>query len=85
MTDYKCFPRRLLASTFSCSGSGLRNLSLRLLSLPLSMCMLWLFYINIGDDNHGLFSKNGMVLNILGLTIGSSILTTISICEYLIE
>lgn len=48
------------------------------------MCMLWLFYTNIGDDSHGLFSKNGMILNILGLTIGSSILTTISICECII-
>lgn len=48
------------------------------------MCMLWLFYTNIGDDSHGLFSKNGMILNILGLTIGSSILTTISICECIV-
>lgn len=59
----------------------MKNLALRLLALPLTMCLLWLFYTNIGDDSHGLFSKNGLVLNILGLTIGSSILTTICICE----
>lgn len=73
--------RRLLASTFSCSAAGLTTLILRLFTMPLALCSLWLFYTNIGDDSHGLFSKNGLILNILGLTLGSSILTTISICR----
>lgn len=59
----------------------MKHLALRLFAMPLAMCLLWLFYTNIGDDSHGLFSKNGMILNIIALTIGSSVLTTISICE----
>jgi len=33
------------------------------------------------DDAHGFFTKNGMILNILGLSYGCGILTTISLCE----
>ncbi|CAO1427804.1 unnamed protein product [Diamesa hyperborea] len=70
---------RLLASTFSCGGTGFKTLFLRLFTLPLALSMLWLYYSQLGDDQHGFFSKNGMVLNVLGLSYGAGILTTVTL------
>ncbi|KAH8326162.1 hypothetical protein KR067_002648 [Drosophila pandora] len=70
---------KLLASTFSCGLVGMKTLFLRLLLLPLAMSMLWAFYLNVGDDAHGFFTRNGLILNILGLSYGCGILTTISL------
>ncbi|CAD7092218.1 unnamed protein product [Hermetia illucens] len=70
---------KLLASTFSCGVVGLKSLILRLFLLPLAMSLMWLFYSNVGNDSHGFFSKNGMILNIIGLSYGCGILTTISL------
>ncbi|XP_073815211.1 ATP-binding cassette sub-family G member 5 [Musca autumnalis] len=70
---------KLLASTFSCGTSGMKTLFLRLFILPLAMSLMWLFYTNVGDDSHGFFSKNGMILNVLGLAYGCGILSTISL------
>lgn len=33
--------------------------------------------IRFQDDQHGFFSKNSMILNVLGLSYGSGILTTV--------
>ncbi|XP_002032588.2 ATP-binding cassette sub-family G member 5 [Drosophila sechellia] len=70
---------KLLASTFSCGLVGMKTLFLRLLLLPLALSILWAFYTDVGDDSHGFFTKNGMILNILGLSYGCGILTTISL------
>ncbi|KAH8382363.1 hypothetical protein KR009_003091 [Drosophila setifemur] len=70
---------KLLASTFSCGLVGMKTLFLRLLLLPLAMSILWGFYTNVGDDARGFFTKNGLILNILGLSYGCGILTTISL------
>ncbi|KAG5671621.1 hypothetical protein PVAND_001814 [Polypedilum vanderplanki] len=70
---------RLLASTFSCGGTGLKTLFLRILALPTFLSLLWIFYNNIGDDSHGFFSKNSLVLNVLGFSYGVGILTTVSL------
>ncbi|BFF92855.1 ATP-binding cassette sub-family G member 5 [Drosophila madeirensis] len=70
---------KLLASTFSCGLVGMKTLFLRLLLLPIAMSMLWAFYTNVGDDAHGFFTRNGMILNILGLSYGCGILTTITL------
>lgn len=32
------------------------------------------------DDSKGFYSKNGMILNVLGISYGCGILSTISIC-----
>ncbi|XP_017848497.1 ATP-binding cassette sub-family G member 5 isoform X2 [Drosophila busckii] len=69
----------LLASTFSCGVVGMKTLFLRLLLLPLAMATLWAFYNNVGDDASGFFTRNGMILNILGLCYGCGILTTITL------
>lgn len=34
------------------------------------------------DDAHGFFSKNGLILNIIGLSYGCGILVTITLCEF---
>lgn len=73
---------RILAANFSCGWSGLKNLMLRLFILPIAMALMWILYSKAGDDNHGFFSKNGMILNILGLSYGIGILTTISLCMF---
>lgn len=73
---------RILATNFSCGWSGLKNLMLRLFVLPLAMGLLWILYSKTGDDSHGFFSKNGMILNILGYSYGVGILTTISLCKF---
>ncbi|XP_018791255.1 PREDICTED: ATP-binding cassette sub-family G member 5 [Bactrocera latifrons] len=70
---------KLLASTFSCGLSGMKALFMRLLLLPIAMALMWLFYTDVGDDTHGFFSKNGMILNIIGLAYGCGTLTTISL------
>ncbi|XP_063705688.1 ATP-binding cassette sub-family G member 5 [Culicoides brevitarsis] len=70
---------RLLAATFSCSHAGMKALFLRLFALPFMMGLIWLIYHQVGDDKQGFFSKNGMILNILGLSYGTGILTTISL------
>lgn len=71
---------KLLASTFSCGVAGMHALFLRLFLLSLAMSTLWLFYWNIGqDDSYGFFSKNGMILNVIGLAYGCGILTTVSL------
>ncbi|XP_055851987.1 ATP-binding cassette sub-family G member 5 [Episyrphus balteatus] len=70
---------KLMASTFSCGVAGMRSLFLRLFLLPIAMSTLWLFYWNIGDDSYGFFSKNGMILNVIGLSYGSGILSTVSL------
>ncbi|XP_033244502.1 ATP-binding cassette sub-family G member 5 isoform X1 [Drosophila miranda] len=70
---------KLLASTFSCGLVGMKTLFLRLLLLPIALSILWAFYTNVGDDAHGFFTRNGMILNILGLSYGCGILTTISL------
>ncbi|TMW40664.1 hypothetical protein DOY81_014256 [Sarcophaga bullata] len=67
---------KLLASTFSCGMAGMKSLFLRLFVLPIAMALMWLFYTNIG---HGFFSKNGMILNIIGLSYGCGILSTITL------
>lgn len=73
--------RRLLASTFSCGYAGMKNMFLRLTTLPLTLALMWVLYSKVGDDQHGFFSRNGMILNILGLSYGVGILSTISICK----
>uniref|UniRef100_A0A1B0G2E0 ABC transporter domain-containing protein n=1 Tax=Glossina morsitans morsitans TaxID=37546 RepID=A0A1B0G2E0_GLOMM len=70
---------KLLASTFSCGLTGLKSLFMRLILLPLAMSLMWLFYNNVGDDAHGFFSKNGLILNIIGLSYGCGILVTITL------
>lgn len=70
---------KLLASTFSCGLAGMKALFMRLLLLPIAMALMWLFYTDVGDDAHGFFSKNGMILNIIGLAYGCGTLTTISL------
>ncbi|XP_065371681.1 ATP-binding cassette sub-family G member 5 [Calliphora vicina] len=70
---------KLLASTFSCGMAGMKSLCLRLFILPIAMASMWLFYTTVGDDAHGFFSKNGMILNIIGLSYGCGILSTISL------
>ncbi|XP_030370769.1 ATP-binding cassette sub-family G member 5 [Scaptodrosophila lebanonensis] len=70
---------KLLASTFSCGVVGMKTLFMRLCLLPIAMGILWAFYANVGDDAHGFFTKNGMILNILGLAYGCGILVTISL------
>ncbi|XP_060650469.1 ATP-binding cassette sub-family G member 5 [Drosophila nasuta] len=70
---------KLLASTFSCGVVGMKTLFLRMLLLPLAMSLMWAFYTNVGDTPSGFFTKNGLILNILGLSYGCGILTTISL------
>ncbi|XP_062123964.1 ATP-binding cassette sub-family G member 5 isoform X2 [Drosophila sulfurigaster albostrigata] len=70
---------KLLASTFSCGVVGMKTLFLRMLLLPLAMSLMWAFYTNVGDNPSGFFTKNGLILNILGLSYGCGILTTISL------
>ncbi|KAG4069890.1 hypothetical protein HA402_009597 [Bradysia odoriphaga] len=70
---------KMLAVNFSCGSTGLKSLFLRLLALPLAIGSMWIFYSNIGDDSKGFYSKNGMILNVLGISYGCGILTTMSI------
>lgn len=74
---------KLLAATFSCSHSGLKNLFLRLFALPLAMSLMWIFYSNVGDDAKGFYSKSAMILNILGLSYGAGVWVTVSLCKYI--
>ena len=68
---------RLLASTFSCGLSGLKTLFLRIFALPIALSILWLTYSQVKDDQHGFFSKNSMICNVLGLSYGAGLLTTV--------
>ncbi|XP_059219736.1 ATP-binding cassette sub-family G member 5 [Stomoxys calcitrans] len=70
---------KLLASTFACGAAGMKTLFLRLFILPLAMSLMWLFYTNVGDDSHGFFTKNGLILNVIGLAYGCGILCTITL------
>ncbi|XP_058119502.1 ATP-binding cassette sub-family G member 5 [Anopheles ziemanni] len=70
---------RLLAATFSCGYAGMKALFLRLLALPATMGLLWMLYSQTGDDSHGFFSKSGLIMNVLGLSYGVGIWTTITL------
>uniref|UniRef100_A0A182K5T6 Uncharacterized protein n=1 Tax=Anopheles christyi TaxID=43041 RepID=A0A182K5T6_9DIPT len=70
---------RLLAATFSCGYAGMKALFLRLLALPATMGLMWLFYGQTGDDAHGFFSKGGLILSVLALSYGVGIWATISL------
>lgn len=41
----------------------------------------FMYFIYFQDDSHGFFSKNGMIMNIIGLAYGCGILTTIILCK----
>lgn len=58
----------------------MKALFLRLLALPATMGLLWLFYGQTGDDAHGFFSKGGLILSVLALSYGVGIWATISLC-----
>lgn len=49
---------RLLASTFSCGLSGLKNLFLRIFALPVSLSILWLFYSQVGVTKERFFIES---------------------------
>uniref|UniRef100_A0A1Y9H1Y7 ABC transporter domain-containing protein n=1 Tax=Anopheles dirus TaxID=7168 RepID=A0A1Y9H1Y7_9DIPT len=70
---------RLLAATFSCGYAGMKALFLRLLALPATMGLLWIFYGQTGDDAHGFFSKGGLIMSVLALSYGVGIWTTIAL------
>uniref|UniRef100_A0A182VZ54 ABC-2 type transporter transmembrane domain-containing protein n=1 Tax=Anopheles minimus TaxID=112268 RepID=A0A182VZ54_9DIPT len=70
---------RLLAATFSCGYAGMKALFLRLLAMPATMGLLWIFYGQTGDDAHGFFSKGGLILSVLALSYGVGIWATITL------
>lgn len=73
----------MLASTFAAGWRGWEAFCQRLLVLPAAMALLWLPYggQTTTYDAHGFYTRNGLILNILGLAYASGILTTVSLCK----
>ncbi|XP_066246097.1 ATP-binding cassette sub-family G member 5 [Euwallacea similis] len=56
---------RLVAATFAFKKNGVKQLSLRLLLLPLYFFILWVFYNQMGLFQQTFISRSGLVLNCL--------------------
>ncbi|XP_047527145.1 ATP-binding cassette sub-family G member 5 [Vanessa atalanta] len=71
---------RMLASIFSLKKHGLKQMFMRLLSLPIYFLILWIFYNESKDFQRAFITKSGLIFNAMVGTYFISIMNTI--CLY---
>ncbi|XP_068630881.1 ATP-binding cassette sub-family G member 5 [Battus philenor] len=71
---------RILVSIFNIKKHGLKQMSMRLLSLPIYFLILWIFYSEAQDFQRTFITKSGLIFNVMVGTYFISIMNTI--CLY---
>ncbi|XP_061709919.1 ATP-binding cassette sub-family G member 5 [Cydia pomonella] len=71
---------RMLASIFNLKKNGLKQMFMRLFSLPLYFLVLWAFYFEAKDYQRAFITKSGLIFNAMVGTYFISIMNTI--CLY---
>ncbi|CAH2075534.1 unnamed protein product, partial [Iphiclides podalirius] len=71
---------RILVSIFNLKKNGLKQMSMRLLSLPIYFLILWIFYNEAQDFQRAFITKSGLIFNAITGTYFISIMNTI--CLY---
>ncbi|XP_072940195.1 ATP-binding cassette sub-family G member 5 [Epargyreus clarus] len=71
---------RILASIFNLKKFGIKQMSMRLLSLPIYFFILWIFYNESKDYQRAFITKSGLIFNAMVGTYFISIMNTI--CLY---
>lgn len=70
---------RMLASIFNIKKNGLKQMLMRLFSLPLYFLILWAFYNDSKDYQRAFITKSGLIFNAIVGTYFISIMNTISL------
>ncbi|XP_032511490.2 ATP-binding cassette sub-family G member 5 [Danaus plexippus] len=68
---------RTLASIFNLRKHGIKQMSMRLLTLPIYFFILWIFYNDAKDYQRAFITKSGLIFNAMTGTYFISILNTI--------
>ncbi|XP_063890313.1 ATP-binding cassette sub-family G member 5 [Helicoverpa armigera] len=68
---------RLLASIFNLKKNGMKQMFMRLFSLPLYFSILWVFYNEAKDYQRAFITKSGLIFNAMVGTYFISIMNTI--------
>lgn len=68
---------RMLASIFNMKKNGLKQMFMRLFSLPLYFLILWIFYNEAKDYQRAFITKSGLIFNAMVGTYFISIMNTI--------
>ncbi|XP_045524561.1 ATP-binding cassette sub-family G member 5 [Pieris brassicae] len=71
---------RILLSIFNFKKNGIKQMSMRFLSLPIYFCILWVFYNEAKDYQRAFITKSGLIFNAMLGTYFISIMNTI--CLY---
>ncbi|XP_013177682.1 PREDICTED: ATP-binding cassette sub-family G member 5 [Papilio xuthus] len=72
---------RILASIFNFKKNGLKQMTMRLFSLPIYFFILWIFYNEAQDFQRAFITKSGLIFNAMVGTYFISIMNTICLYE----